>query len=78
MANKEENKCYDPKRNNGRCISYNRMAEDYERDLLRLKKINNLCKEYRHNKPRLLCDLDRFVSQVEELSTTHPTESEGK
>lgn len=25
--------CYDPKRNNGRCSSYNRMAEDYERDL---------------------------------------------
>lgn len=31
-------------------------------------KINKLCKEYRHNKPRLLCALDRFVEQIEELS----------
>ena len=76
MVKKEENKCYDPKRNNGRCISYNRIAEDYERDLLKLKKINELCKEYRHNKPRLLSDLDSFVSRIEGLSTTHYTESE--
>ena len=30
-------------------------------------KINELCKEYRHNKPRLLCDLDTFVEQVEKF-----------
>lgn len=32
-------KCFDPKSNNNRCISYNRIAEDYERDLQRLTKI---------------------------------------
>ncbi len=26
--------CFDPKSNNNRCISYNRIAEDYERDLI--------------------------------------------
>ena len=71
MNEQRKNKCCDPKRNNGRCISYNRMAEDYERDLLRLKKINELCKGYRNNKPRLLCVLDKFVSRIEELSTIH-------
>ena len=29
--------CFDPKSNNNRCISYNRIAEDYERDLKRLE-----------------------------------------
>lgn len=30
--------CFDPKSNNNRCISYNRIAEDYERDLKKLNK----------------------------------------
>lgn len=35
-------KCFDPKSNNNRCISYNRIAEDYEKDL---KQLNQLKKE---------------------------------
>lgn len=29
--------CFDPRTNNNRCISYNRMAEDYEKDLKKNK-----------------------------------------
>lgn len=47
MNKQEENKCYDPKRSNGRCISYNRMVEDYERDLLRLKKYKQALEDVR-------------------------------
>ena len=32
-------KCFDPKNNNNRCISYNRIAEDYEKDLKQLNKL---------------------------------------
>ena len=31
--------CFDPKNNNNRCISYNRIAEDYERDLKQLDQL---------------------------------------
>lgn len=31
--------CFDSKNNNNRCISYNRMAEDYERDLKQLDQL---------------------------------------
>lgn len=31
--------CYDPRTNNGRCISYNNLARDYERDLALLKQL---------------------------------------
>lgn len=31
--------CFDPKSNNNRCVSYNRIAEDYERDLKRLNTL---------------------------------------
>ena len=31
--------CFDPKNNNNRCISYNRIAEDYERDLRQLDQL---------------------------------------
>lgn len=43
--------CFDPRTNNNRCISYNRMAEDYEKDLKKINKykkaleeIKSLCK----------------------------------
>lgn len=43
--------CFDPRTNNNRCISYNRMAEDYEKDLKKINKykkaleeIESLCK----------------------------------
>lgn len=32
-------RCFDPKNNNNRCISYNRIAEDYERDLKQLNQL---------------------------------------
>ena len=32
-----------------------------------IEKIKELCKEYRHNKPRLLCDIDNFVGTIEDL-----------
>lgn len=31
--------CFDPKSNNNRCISYNRIAKDYERDLKQLNQL---------------------------------------
>lgn len=31
-------RCFDTRKNNNRCISYNRMAEDYEKDLKRIDK----------------------------------------
>lgn len=44
--------CFDPKSNNNRCVSYNRIAEDYERDLKRLNaleaciiKITSMCEK---------------------------------
>lgn len=33
-------RCFDAKSNNNRCISYNRIAEDYERDLQQLDQLN--------------------------------------
>ena len=38
--------CFDPKSNNNRCISYNRIAEDYERDLKRLENKIAECEKY--------------------------------
>lgn len=38
--------CFDPKSNNNRCISYNRIAEDYERDLKHLKNKIAECERY--------------------------------
>ena len=32
-------RCFDPKSNNNRCISYNRITEDYERDLKQLDQL---------------------------------------
>lgn len=34
-------KCFDPNSNNNRCISYNRIAEDYGRDLKKLDKLKS-------------------------------------
>ena len=46
----------------------NHLTEDKLTYKDKISKINELCKECRHNKPRLLCDLDTFVEQVEKLS----------
>lgn len=37
--------CFDPKSNNNRCISYNRIVEDYKRDLKRLENKIAECEE---------------------------------
>lgn len=39
--------CFDPKNNNNRCISYNRIAEDYERDLKQLDQLKSEYEELR-------------------------------
>lgn len=57
-------------------LAGNHLTEDKPTYKEKCIKINELCKEYRHNKPRLLCDLDKFVSRIEKLSTVHHTESE--
>lgn len=65
MKKQEENKCYDTKRNNGRCISYNRMAEDYER---RLKEENVKLKQ------QLEIDknqINYFIEENEKLKTQY-------
>ena len=38
-------KCFDPKKQNGRCISYNRMADDYEKTLQKLEYKEKECEE---------------------------------
>lgn len=39
--------CFDPKNNNNRCISYNRIAEDYERDLRQLDQLKEQLEAYK-------------------------------
>lgn len=51
-------KCFDSKSNNNRCISYNRIAEDYERDLQRLTKITQECEELKKYKDAV----NKFIS----------------
>lgn len=58
-------------------LAGNHLTEDKPTYKEKCIKINELCKEYRYNKPRLLCDLDSFVSRVEELTTIYPIESRG-
>lgn len=38
-------RCFDTKNNNNRCISYNRIAQDYEIDLKRLNKYKRVLEE---------------------------------
>lgn len=40
-------RCFDPSINNNRCISYNRIAEDYERDLKQLDQLKAENKRYK-------------------------------
>lgn len=49
-------RCFDPKNNNNRCISYNRISQDYKIDLMRLGKykqtldeIEEFCTVYSDN-----------------------------
>ena len=55
--------CFDPKSNNNRCISYNRIAEDYERDLKRLENKIAECEKYE----QLFDELDKRVSNCIEI-----------
>lgn len=38
LKERVKTKCFDPKNKNNRCISYNRISQDYEIDLMRLNK----------------------------------------
>lgn len=38
LKERVKTKCFDPKNKNNRCISYNRISQDYEIDLIRLNK----------------------------------------
>ena len=55
--------CFDPKSNNNRCISYNRIAEDYEKDLKHLKNKIAECEKYK----QLFDELDKRVSNCIEI-----------
>lgn len=55
--------CFDPKSNNNRCISYNRIAEDYEKDLKHLKNKIAECEKYE----QLFDELDKRVSNCIEI-----------
>lgn len=55
--------CFGPKSNNNRCISYNRIAEDYERDLKRLENKIAECEKYE----QLFDELDKRVSNCIEI-----------
>ena len=46
-------RCFDPKNNNNRCISYNRIAEDYERDLKQLNQLKEDNEELKNAYTRL-------------------------
>lgn len=46
-------KCFDPKNNNNRCISYNRITEDYERDLKQLNQLKEDHEEFKNAYTRL-------------------------
>ena len=46
-------RCFDPKNNDDRCISYNRIAEDYERDLKQLNQLKEDNEELKNAYTRL-------------------------
>lgn len=54
-------RCFDPKNNNNRCISYNRIAQDYEIDLMRLNKYKKALDEIKEfiNKQRYIISVVR-------------------
>lgn len=56
--------CFDSKTNNNRCISYNRMAEDYEKDL---KKINNY--------KQTLNEIENFLKTIMETNRVYPLQA---
>lgn len=61
--------CFDPKSNNNRCISYNRIAEDYERDLKHLKnkiaECEKLKEQLQANQPTGICETCMAVALLQ-------------
>lgn len=71
--------CFDPKNNNCRCISYNRMAADYEADLIKLRKVNsknmeleshllfvqNMYNSIYREKKNILMNIDNIIKEFE-------------
>lgn len=56
--------CFDPKSNNNRCISYNRIAEDYKRDLRHLENKIAECEKYEQalNEIEIYCKTAKGVA----------------
>ena len=57
--------CFDPKSNNNRCISYNRIAEDYERDLKRLENKIAECEKYKQTLDEFELLITNHISSCE-------------
>lgn len=71
--------CFDPKNNNCRCISYNRIAADYKADLIKLRKVNsknmeleshllfvqNMYDSIYREKKNILMDIDKIIKAFE-------------
>jgi hypothetical protein len=71
--------CFDPKNNNCRCISYNRIAEDYKADLIKLRKVNsknmeleshllfiqNIYNSLYREKKDILMNIDNIIKEFE-------------
>lgn len=62
--------CFDPRANNNRCISYNRMAEDYEKDLKKLLKYKTLFLKERKIYQRSSKYNQQLIDENEDLKDT--------
>lgn len=62
--------CFDSRANNNRCISYNRMAEDYEKDLKKLAKYKTLFFKAREIYQRTSKYNQQLIKENEDLKDT--------
>lgn len=62
--------CFDSRANNNRCISYNRMAEDYEKDLKKLTKYETLFLKAREISQRISKYNQQLIDENEDLKDT--------
>ena len=63
-------RCFDPSINNNRCISYNRIAEDYERDLKQLDqlKVQLLDQKVKNLKASgIICVLEQTLAEIKKI-----------
>ena len=59
--------CFDPKNNNNRCISYNRIAEDYERVLKQLESTKGLVTVGNKQYTQVLTAYDKIKSVLKTI-----------